>query len=835
MQVFKWYIYFAGYVLVANSGFGQAIGIVGGEFYFGGSNVNDSTVALVDRFGAVQPILIPPSMANPVRVFSVAMNPSSISIIGGEYAGQESFGAILDASGAVTGFQNNTTNVTFFNGVAINALNTALAVGKITGFPFGQIVDLQGQITPLTNTNACGMGQGVFNSVAINGSGQAILGGSAGGGPSGGLYIAFLPSGSNSVQHIYCQSSPSSSIASVAINESGNSIAGGFLNGNAYAALFNPTQSPVTLNLVSFPFATGGSIQSVSINDSGISLIGGIDNTNGAYAALVDASGQLQPPLSGDPLPTGGAIQSVDIVDGFGNAIIGGQDTINQTAYAAYVDVLGNVHRISGLPTGPNASISSVSLNAWGTALIGGTTDGVNGYAALVNPSGVIRVLNLGDSPGVIHGVSIRDFIPVPHLSPLGNLTGNNLIFAKYIIDNAPKKAVYFSPSFFNGTLADALESAAPTRNALNVFAAANNLFFLNTSLAFHLRRHREFERCPKTYYQEPETPCIQMNSALVAMTENEQPVEESIQPEAEKEAIFEPIYPEWTFADRPWTLWFDAIGALASQKPQDQTVGFDPVVGGFILAMEKRIEEIYQIGGGVSYLYTHIFEKEDAGFSNINQECLFLYAMWSMKHFYLDTAFWFGIFQTHQVRKIHMVGFDFEATSNPTGTFLDPHLELGYAIRQEIHHGKLLELKYDPFAMVDWVNIWQPHYEERGSSPFNASQKSHYSSLLRTEVGLRLYEVLALDSGRLTFEEKGSYVFRQPFEIGSTTAFLVGSPGLFTVETLTAQDHLGAVEVSCLYEPANPKSPSGSISYQGEFSSSYQSHQLTLEAAWDF
>ena len=237
---------------------------------------------------------------------------------------------------------------------------------------------------------------------------------------------------------------------------------------------------------------------------------------------------------------------------------------------------------------------------------------------------------------------------------------------------------------------------------------------------------------------------------------------------------------------ERPYTLWFEALGAFASQQAQDQTVGFNPSMGGFILAFEALSHETVQIGGGAAYTFTHIHEHKDAGSARLNQEYLFAYATWSNEQFYVDAAVWGGIFQTHQTRHIRMTGFEFESTSDPKGFQLSPHIECGYDKAKYMHSSMESELVIDPFVMADWVNAWQDSYQETGDSPFNIEQRAQYSSFLRTEAGFRFYEMISFNTWRLILEEKGSYVYKKPFKVGTVNAFLVGSPGSFNVETFT-------------------------------------------------
>jgi outer membrane autotransporter protein len=281
--------------------------------------------------------------------------------------------------------------------------------------------------------------------------------------------------------------------------------------------------------------------------------------------------------------------------------------------------------------------------------------------------------------------------------------------------------------------------------------------------------------------------------------------------------------------ANRPYTVWFDGIGALSYQKGQKQTVGFNPSTGVAILGFDTILNPKSWVGGGFAYSYTHIHEKKDAGHSHINQEYLFVYGSYQDSCCYFDGALWGGFFQIEQVRRIHMTGFEFKSTSHPSGGQLAPHAEFGwYAYKNSF-------VAIDPFLMVDWVSAWQGSFKEHGSGPFNCRQRHHYSSMIRSELGTRFYETFSFDAWRLTLEEKMSYVYKKPFHVGVVNAFLVGSPGSFTVETLTTPQNLGVAEFGMIFEPTDKRYPYGSITYQGEFGSASQSHQVRLELDWNF
>ena len=145
------------------------------------------------------------------------------------------------------------------------------------------------------------------------------------------------------------------------------------------------------------------------------------------------------------------------------------------------------------------------------------------------------------------------------------------------------------------------------------------------------------------------------------------------------------------------------------------------------------------------------------------------------------------------------------------------------------------VEWTLNPFVMLDWANVWQNSFKERGKGPFNVGQKSHYGSLLRTEASLRVYETFFFDSWSLIVQEKAGYVNAQAFGVGKVHAFLVGSPNAFTVETLSSNQNLGVAEFEMVFAPCNTRYPTSTIFWQGEFGSKFQSQQVSLEFSWNY
>ena len=396
----------------------------------------------------------------------------------------------------------------------------------------------------------------------------------------------------------------------------------------------------------------------------------------------------------------------------------------------------------------------------------------------------------------------------------------NNLALAKYINKRAPEKDLYFLPSVADGSFKEALESVDPTRNAAALYTASNNLFLLNQSLSRHTKDQHHFLNYNETGSRGAQTASnFYPEGQLFASLDSDDEWGSDVSVEAE---------PSQTFPS--YAIWGELVGAFSSQKRERQTMGFDPTTGGLIFAFEANLHPRVHVGGGAAYTHTHIHQHEKSGHADIDQGYLFAYGFWNRDHFYLDAALWGDFFQIHQVREIHMTGFEFHSTSDPRGWQIAPHLEVGLECRVWESCVSL-----QSFVMFDWAASWQQSYQEGGSGPFNMGQKSHYSSFLRSETGLRLFETIGFDAWSLVFQQKVSILNKKPFHVGRLNAFLVGSPGSFTVETLSTPQNGAIAEFAVLFEPEDKSYPFGTVAYQGEFTRAYKSEQISLEVCWNF
>lgn len=439
-------------------------------------------------------------------------------------------------------------------------------------------------------------------------------------------------------------------------------------------------------------------------------------------------------------------------------------------------------------------------------------------------------------------------------------LSGNNLRFADYLNANAPQTTMPLLA--LQSDIPGALEIAIPTRNAIFTFAAQTTQLAFGQQIYDHLaqkRNRKAWQRQPMQTSQ-PMTAQAHLNRhrLFVDASDSTNPCSENITESPPSENVSEsppsehipespssenfpearaPNSSEGNVTEKIWmneayySPWLGVFGEYAHERSQKQTPSFETGTGGFVLATDyhRDIHLAPLIGGGMAYAHTHIHEADSAGHANINQGALVLYSAWNEPEWYVNWALWGGYYHAHNVRNIDLPGIPSgSAASSTHGWQLTPHFEIGYDYEDNW-------FCVEPFDMIDWVACWENGFEEHGAGMLDMGQKDRFCSLLRNELGVRFVETLVYDWGAVAFREKGSYVYQKAFQTGVITAFLVGSAGSFIVSTLTGAQNLGAVEFETLFTPSNKKYPYGTISYQGEFGSRYQSHQGMITIGMDF
>ncbi len=512
---------------------------------------------------------------------------------------------------------------------------------------------------------------------------------------------------------------------------------------------------------------TGGYINSVAINNSGNAIIGGVKDDH-AYAALV-SDGSNTPLFS---TTFSGKILSVAINDA-GQAIIGGKEGSN--AYLATV-TSGTPFPITAVFGG--GEIKAVDINASGEAVFGGTVSGQ--YAALVLPDGSIRELTGTPPTGSIDAVAISNagFALVGGGDYLGLVAPNGAATALSAGDSILSVAI-------NGE--KAISSIVPSSyGAGNAFA--DPIFSLSTVV---LRNHTNN---PSTSHD---------RLALVASTTNK-------------------IYSDTGPSRSKYTLWLAPFGTYSKYRSGNSFPTVRNRSIGGMLGFDYNEWDWLLVGGGLAYAYQDINYLDDMGSGKVHQELASLYATWYGPVVTIDGALFGGIYQLENHRKT--LGF-LTSKSNVDGGLLAAHL----GVEKEISYSQ--RNSFTPFGSLDWVNNWQGEVRETGKSGFNMRIDSHWISLLRTELGIRLAQRFKKSWGELKLEEGGSYVNKVPFNADKVSGFFVGSVSTFNLALFNDEvQNLGALYLAAYFTPTVIDRPVISMQYQGEFGGKQISNTLVVE-----
>ena len=372
-------------------------------------------------------------------------------------------------------------------------------------------------------------------------------------------------------------------------------------------------------------------------------------------------------------------------------------------------------------------------------------------------------------------------------------LFNNNLRLANYLNQNAPPFTTTRFSNLQGATLRKALEYAAPTRNALLTFASQTTQIALSRLV---------YDRLGQSRWSTPPQTTAQMT--VQSLPTSQLLVEAKRR--GRRSSVCQKAQTEPCVKEPRGFGWIAGFGEYAHEQTQHQTPAFSAGSGGVVAAYDYRGNYPHPIGAGVAYAHTHVHEEGDAGFANIDQGDVFVYGTFPVANWHFDTALWGGYYHAKNTRHIVVPGFTANipsvagnASLKTDGWQFSPHLEVGYDYWANW-------FGVEPFEMVDWVNCWEHGANESGATVLNMGQQARYCSLLRNEIGVRFQEVLQYGWGSLTFMEKGSWAYQKVFHTGTITAFLIGSPGVFTVTTLSDAQNLGVLELQALFSPKNLK-----------------------------
>lgn len=274
--------------------------------------------------------------------------------------------------------------------------------------------------------------------------------------------------------------------------------------------------------------------------------------------------------------------------------------------------------------------------------------------------------------------------------------------------------------------------------------------------------------------------------------------------------------------------LSFNALGNYSHLKAQSINPGFDAVSGGAALAFEYYGFENGLIGTSLNYIYTNVCQDYDLAESDTHQGIFSLYGIYTWDGFYANFSINGGYNDICNDRNISFPGFKAVAKSSFNNWQILPFLELGYDFIRS--WGGV-----EPYLSLAYVGNWQECFTEKGAGVLNMVVDDHYSSQLRTELGLRFYDVWEYDWGWFFLKETIGYINKQFYDTGELTAGVVGGTSFFTTNIATRSQDLASFGLETIFVPGDRIYPYVSLAYIGEVGKRFQSHTGLLRVIKKF
>lgn len=387
-------------------------------------------------------------------------------------------------------------------------------------------------------------------------------------------------------------------------------------------------------------------------------------------------------------------------------------------------------------------------------------------------------------------------------------LLGNDLTFANYLNNHAPVTSEYLALATLpSGQQADAVNNVSPARNAFGPFVTQQTVFSLSQIVSGHLDNRRI-----SAFQDSLETSSIALGNGynnLVADNSN---------------SCLLPVTVKKT--EGAFDLWLSGFVNFAHQSKESENPSFNFMSEAILLGLDYT--RLNTMGGCLGFAHSQIQDSNHFGKANVPYYFGALYGNFVFKGFYLEPAFWAVFHQIHNQRYISYDGINVTAQGTINGWQIDPHLGLGYDI--DMRWGGI-----EPFAAFDWVVNWEGSLQEQGAGNLNMYQKPHTSSMLQSQIGMKLYQSFCKAFGQFGVKEGISYINRAPFSTGKVTAAIFGSPEFVTLQSLTKVQNLGVLNLELLADVGKKRDVSLSLGYEGQFGSGYISNEILLRAAKQF
>ena len=569
---------------------------------------------------------------------------------------------------------------------------------------------------------------------------------------------------------------------------SGNTTFGGSIMGIMPSTFIKTGSGELDLTGTNAPFSTIVAGGTLSVN-------GPLDS-----AVTVENGGTL-----------GGSATIVGTVTVQSGGIISPGNSIGSQTYMGDLNE-GGIYAVE-----VNNTPDSTFLTVTGTATLTGGFVGLTVDQGIYQPGQSYKILTAGALVGEFAGVLTypgfkgfvqnegssvylflnQQFIPTP--SECSN-TGNSTLVSyinSILVQDATFTYVYvFGNLVFEScsNVTNALNLVSGSSNTTTAFVATINAIEFNKIISAHMFKTR-FNTMSAGMGAAPLAGQPASISELTAAANSALPPSQKVQ-----------MAKEEGFTN---TVWATGFGNWLHENSTSRVPSFNLRTGGFFVGYDAYAVEHGFFGAAAGLSKSSVrFHNGTKG--HVDSIGTAVYGTWTQWGYFVQLTALGSYNRLSDHRHVFFTGFDEYAVSEHNDWQFAPQLGFGYDA--EFSWGYV-----EPYALFDFIWSWEHAYTENQAAPLNLHAKARDSSLMRSEVGVTLYQEWKWDEGvMIEINETLAYVNRLPMKKGKYTASFFPLPGGFNVVPFNRTENLFAPSLEIYFKGKHDVYTV--FTYEGEF-----------------
>lgn len=179
--------------------------------------------------------------------------------------------------------------------------------------------------------------------------------------------------------------------------------------------------------------------------------------------------------------------------------------------------------------------------------------------------------------------------------------------------------------------------------------------------------------------------------------------------------------------------LWVAGLGGFSSQSNEYREPGYKAYSPGALVGADANIGETGVLGGCAGYIYTDFQWHNSRGDADIQNIYGNIYGRWNPFSGYIQSNLSCG-YGIYDVKRYLLFG-----PLDAIDTALKSHFQ-GWEGAVNLGGGWIYtadNIQFIPFANLDYMVIYQPHFQESGDSDLALSLERHFADLFTAEAGL--------------------------------------------------------------------------------------------------